>query len=139
MVGDGDQRGDDAIEAGRQGGVFVEGLGDLLEDIEQFGVHAPWHVGGGRWRDIEPGALEGGAMQGLRGDEIGVLGRDVPRCVGSGGALLDDEAEVVDESRRIVTKHFRRDVDLHDAPPARPLPRSTWYASQRVAFTTAEV
>lgn len=50
VVGDDHQRGDDAVKAGRQRGVFVEGLGDLVEAVEQFRWHASWHVGGRRWR-----------------------------------------------------------------------------------------
>jgi hypothetical protein len=65
-------------------------------------------------------------MQGLRGDEVGVLGGNFPYCVRAGRALLDDEAEVVDESRRIVAEHFGRDVDLHAGPSCRPEPRLTW-------------
>ena len=46
---------------------------------------------------------------------------------------LDDEAEVVDESGRIVAIHFGQDVDLHDGP------LSIWYATQRVAVSMAVV
>jgi hypothetical protein len=47
--------------------------------------------------------------------------------------LLDDEAEVVDESGRIVPENFGGYVDFHDGP------WSIWYASQQVAVSIAEV
>lgn len=72
-------------------------------------------------------------LQSLHGDELGALGGNFPCRVGTDGASLGDEAEVVDESRRIVAVHFGRDVDLHDGP------WSIWYASQRLAVSIAEV
>jgi hypothetical protein len=49
-----------------------------------------------------------------------------------------DQAEVVDEFYGIPAENFRRDVDLHDGRSGRPVP-SISYASQRVAFSTAEL
>lgn len=65
--------------------------------------------------------------------------RPVAQMIGAGRAPLDDAAEVVDESRRIIAEHFARDGDPHAGPLRPPGSRLTWYASQRVAFSIAEV
>src|SRR4051794_2838702 len=62
-----------------------------------LGCMPPGTSGGGAGETSNLVRLRAGPMKGLRGDEIDVLGRDVPRCVGAGGAMLDDEAEVVEQ------------------------------------------